>query len=174
MEPVVAATFFSLTVAQELLKAFKMELLLLLSHFSRVWLCVTPQTATHQAPPSLGFSRQEHWSELPFPSLRMELLGAKTVPFLLTRPASFLILRFLIMSTSGFAPISRNIFSRHAEPEVEVLWEIGTFATWSADVQSDLGDSIGQGEQIDWYKVKITWPVKISHYLMEWKLNVLF
>ena len=43
-------------------------LLLLLSHFSRVWLCVTPEMATHQAPPSLGFSRQEHWSGLPFPS----------------------------------------------------------------------------------------------------------
>ena len=34
-------------------------LLLLLSHFSHVWLCATP---------SLGFSRQEHWSGLPFPS----------------------------------------------------------------------------------------------------------
>ena len=43
-------------------------LLLLLSHFSRVRLCVTPQVAAHQAPPSLGFSRQEHWSGLPFPS----------------------------------------------------------------------------------------------------------
>ena len=43
-------------------------LLLLLSHFSRVRLCVTPQTAVHQAPPYLGFSRQEHWSGLPFPS----------------------------------------------------------------------------------------------------------
>ena len=43
-------------------------LLLLLSHFSRVWLCVTPYTAAHQAPPSLEFSRQEHWSGLPFPS----------------------------------------------------------------------------------------------------------
>ena len=42
--------------------------LLLLSYFSHVWLCVTPQTAAHQAPPSLGFSRQEHWSGLPFPS----------------------------------------------------------------------------------------------------------
>ncbi|KAM7237150.1 hypothetical protein CapIbe_011394, partial [Capra ibex] len=28
------------------------------SHFSRVRLCVTPQTAAHQAPPSLGCSRQ--------------------------------------------------------------------------------------------------------------------
>ena len=42
--------------------------LLLLSHFSRVQLCATPQMAAHQAPPSLGFSRQEHWSGLPFPS----------------------------------------------------------------------------------------------------------
>ena len=43
-------------------------LLLLLSRFSRVRLCATPETAAHQAPPSLGFSRQEHWSRLPFPS----------------------------------------------------------------------------------------------------------
>ena len=43
-------------------------LLLLLSHFSRVRLCVTPWMAAHQAPLSLGFSRQEHWSGLPFPS----------------------------------------------------------------------------------------------------------
>ena len=28
--------------------------------------CATPQTAAHQAPLSLGFSRQEHWSGLPF------------------------------------------------------------------------------------------------------------
>ena len=43
-------------------------LLLLLSHFSRVRLCATPWTAAYQASPSLGFSRQEHWSGLPFPS----------------------------------------------------------------------------------------------------------
>ena len=48
--------------------AFNLLLLLLLSHFSRVRLCATPQMAAHQAPPSLGFSRQEHWSGLPFPS----------------------------------------------------------------------------------------------------------
>ena len=42
--------------------------LLLLSHFSHVWLCATPEMAAHQAPPSLGFSRQEQWSGLPFPS----------------------------------------------------------------------------------------------------------
>jgi len=43
-------------------------MLLLLSRFSHIRLCATPETAAHQAPPSLGFSRQEHWSGLPFPS----------------------------------------------------------------------------------------------------------
>ena len=40
-------------------------LLLLLSRFSRVRLCATSQTAGHQAPRSLGSSRQEYWSGLP-------------------------------------------------------------------------------------------------------------
>ena len=35
---------------------------------SRVQLFVTLWTAAHQAPPSMGFSRQEYWSGLPFPS----------------------------------------------------------------------------------------------------------
>ena len=35
---------------------------------SRVRLFATPWTVTHQAPPSMGFSRQEYWSGLPFPS----------------------------------------------------------------------------------------------------------
>ena len=47
-------------------------LLLLLSHFSRVQLCVTPQMSAHQVPLSLGFSKQEHWSGLLFPSPMQE------------------------------------------------------------------------------------------------------
>ena len=35
---------------------------------SRVWLFATPWTVAYQAPLSMGFSRQEHWSGLPFPS----------------------------------------------------------------------------------------------------------
>ena len=34
----------------------------------------TPRTAAHQAPPSMGFSRQEYWSGVPLPSL---LVSAK-------------------------------------------------------------------------------------------------
>ena len=35
---------------------------------SRVWLLATPWTEAHQAPPSMGFSRQECWSGVPLPS----------------------------------------------------------------------------------------------------------
>ena len=36
--------------------------------FSHVWLFATPWTVTHQAPPSMGFSRQKYWSGVPLPS----------------------------------------------------------------------------------------------------------
>ena len=36
--------------------------------FNRVRLFATPWTVAHQAPLSMGFSRQEYWSGLPFPS----------------------------------------------------------------------------------------------------------
>ena len=41
------------------------RMLLLLSHFSHVQLCATPEMAAHQAPPSMGFSMQEYWSGVP-------------------------------------------------------------------------------------------------------------
>ena len=35
---------------------------------SRVWLLATTWTTAHQAPPFMGFSRQEYWSGVPLPS----------------------------------------------------------------------------------------------------------
>ena len=40
----------------------------MLNRFSRVQLCATLWTAAHHAPLFMGFSRQEYWSGLPFPS----------------------------------------------------------------------------------------------------------
>ena len=40
---------------------------------SRVWPSVTAWTAAHQAPPSMGFSRQEYWSGVPLPSPKWEV-----------------------------------------------------------------------------------------------------
>ena len=53
---------------QSKLPALPGSSLLLLNHVSHVQLCATPWTAAHQAPPSMGFSRQEYWSGLPLPS----------------------------------------------------------------------------------------------------------
>ena len=46
-----------------LLQCMKVKMKLL----SHVWLLVTPWTAAHQAPLSMGLSRQEYWSGVPFP-----------------------------------------------------------------------------------------------------------
>ena len=44
---------------------------------SRVWFLATPWTAAYQAPPSMGFSRQEYWSGVPLPSLTLAILQCK-------------------------------------------------------------------------------------------------
>ena len=46
----------------------KSSMLLTLTLLSRVQLFATPWTVAYQAPLSMGFSRQEYWSGLPFPS----------------------------------------------------------------------------------------------------------
>jgi len=60
---------------------------------SRVWLLATPWTATYQAPPSMGFSRQQYWRGVPLPSplsifthlnLRTRLSPASSLPFLVS------------------------------------------------------------------------------------------
>ena len=61
-------------VSQKEKHQYSMLQLLLLSHFSHVRLCATPEMAAHQAPPSLGFSRQEYWSGLPLPSPQYSIL----------------------------------------------------------------------------------------------------
>ena len=61
----------------------KHALKLKVKSLSRVRLFATPWTVAHQAPLSLGFSRQEYWSGLPFPSP-----GALPNPETETRPPS--------------------------------------------------------------------------------------
>ena len=48
--------------------------------FSCVRLLATPWTAAHQAPPSMGFSRQEYWSEVPLPSPHSEFNCQQILP----------------------------------------------------------------------------------------------
>ena len=57
-----------------------------LSHFSCVWLFVTPWTGAHQAPLSMGFSRQEYQSGFPCPPA-WDLPSPSLEPSPLTSPA---------------------------------------------------------------------------------------
>ena len=50
----------------------------------RVRLFATPWTAAHQAPPPMGFSRQEYWSGVPLPSLAASLVFDKNIHFFQT------------------------------------------------------------------------------------------
>ena len=60
---------------------------------SRVWLFATPWTAAHQAPPSMGFARQEYWSGVPLPSPTIRSSLSQTFPWN-CQHRSFLILDF--------------------------------------------------------------------------------
>ena len=53
---------------------------------SHVQLFATPWTVAHQAPPSMGFPRQEYWSGFPFPSLG-DLLNPGIEPVSSASPA---------------------------------------------------------------------------------------
>ena len=61
---------------------------------SRVWPLATPWTAAHQAPPSMGFSRQECWSGVPLPSPKFMLTNLRwagllqQIYFPLSKPTS--------------------------------------------------------------------------------------
>ena len=66
-------------------RRFGLMIRLLLSRFSHVRLSTTPETAAHQAPLSLGFSRQEYWSGLPCPSPE-HLPDSRTEPTSLMSP----------------------------------------------------------------------------------------
>ena len=49
--------------------------------WSCVWLFVIPWTVACQAPPSVGFSRQEYWSRLPFPSPQEKRQALLKLPY---------------------------------------------------------------------------------------------
>ena len=55
-------------ITEEIRKKTKMHQFSSLHSLSRVRLFATPWTAAYQAPPSMGFSRQEYWSGVPSPS----------------------------------------------------------------------------------------------------------
>ena len=70
---------------------------------SRARLSATPWTATYQAPPSMGFSRQEYWSGVPLPSPKLLHIWPVLPWFITCRTLLVLPLSFP-SHTEGFAP----------------------------------------------------------------------
>ena len=77
----------------------------MLSYLSHVQLFATPWTVVHQAPLSMGFSRQEYWSGLPFPTPE-DLPNPGIKPTSLMSPA--LASRLLTASLTWEAPVSHK------------------------------------------------------------------
>ena len=116
---------------------------------SFVWLCVTPWTAAHQAPLSMGFPKQEYWNGLPFTTsgdhsnqgtkLSSPVLQAHS--FLLSHEGSpkFVELDSCKASISSRTAVTRipwarsvlDTFLAHSSPRRQVLygeaeaWEVG-------------------------------------------------
>ena len=87
---------------------------------SRVRLLATPWTAAYQAPPSMGFSRQEYWSVVPLPSPSKSLnLSKSPFPILSTGPHNtYLIGLNEIMRMNGLAvtEASKHSVNGSSEP----------------------------------------------------------
>ena len=92
-----------LSLVWELRSPMPLLLLLLLSRFSHVRLCATPWMAAYQAPPSLGFSRQEHWSGLPMPLGAAKKKNKNQISFSVS-----LLLQSLAALLVSFCPFPRN------------------------------------------------------------------
>ena len=76
-----------------------------LSRFSRVQFFATPRTIAHQSPLSMGFSRQEYWSGLPFPPPPGDLPNPGIEPASLTSPALVLMGRLSALGKQGPHPV---------------------------------------------------------------------
>ena len=102
----------------------------MLRHFSHVWFFATPWTAAQQAPLSMGCSKQECWSGLPFPPSG-DLLDPITEFTSLTSPAPagrFFITRVtwvFLRNVQSFTPKSM-----HSPPGPPITWHFRPRSTW--------------------------------------------
>ena len=71
--------------------------------FSRVQLLATPWTAAYQAPPSMGFSRQEYWSGLPLPSPQYVISTSQLMGGMQIKLSLFLWLNTFLLKTKCYS-----------------------------------------------------------------------
>ena len=88
---------------------------------SRVRLFVTPWTAAHQAPPSMGFSRQEHWSGVPLPSPWLSLGLIICIKWLTKLKKTIYYYYFIIKDTTLYHATFAQAAPKYGERGTELL-----------------------------------------------------
>ena len=92
---------------------------------SRVRLLATPWTAAHQAPPSMGFSRQEYWSGVPLPSVFTKFVLIPSVHHTLSHFCTFVLYlnRLLMALPPDSKPSSFiGIYYQCLYPVLNTVW----------------------------------------------------
>ena len=119
-----------------------------LSCFSCVPLFVTPWTVAHQVPLSMGFSRQEYWSGLPFPSPgdlsdpwieSMSLMSLALAGRFFTTHASFLCRENRVLTYYIFSCVSPLLSQKRLDPDTSGHQMYMSSITTSIFLQCQLG-----------------------------------
>ena len=103
----------------------------LLRRFSQVWLFATPWILDHQAPLSMGFSRQEYWSGLPFASPEC-LPNTGIEPESPALQVNFFFFFFLLLSHPGSHSFNHESESESHSVVSNSLWPHGLHSPWNS------------------------------------------
>ena len=106
---------------------------------SHVQLLATPWTAAYQAPPSMGFSRQEYWSGVPSPSPRQREGGSKGTGYpRLGIEDSYFLVHFLSHPVSTYHGLLNSQLSTVLDAVIGKLWFLSPWGFLSWGNSSDI------------------------------------
>ena len=88
---------------------------------SRSWLLATPWTGAYQAPPSMGFSRQEYWSGVPLPSPSVTNLPPKTLKYTLPQIMVLMVLKGEESKKGTLLPTSSQVTLEFSNIEISAF-----------------------------------------------------
>ena len=128
---------------------------------SRVRLFTTPWTVDYQAPPSMGFSRQEYWSGVPLPS-PVESWRWPYIQQSLQEDCLFQTPHTISISISIFYYTSYNFIFYFPD----LIWkEEGLWFVWKGEMEFFWSCKSGEVFGFWFHKNAFSWSMGISHFL---------
>ena len=127
---------------------------------SRVRLLATSWTAAYQAPPSMGFSRQECWSGVPLPSPTMEYYSA-----IKKNTFESILIKWTNLEPIIHSEVSWKEKDKYCNSSVQSLSRPRLLATpWTAAYQAP--PSMGFSRQEYWSGVPLPSPKKCTNFII--------